>query len=356
MNILLYRREQFVKQRHGFTLIELLVVIALVGILIALLLPSVQQAREAARRTQCVNNLKQLGIAIADYHSNHNVLPPASISDIRAIGERTGVQFPDVNMNSTSGIAWGTMLLPHLEAENLYAQFNTSVEMWGPENTTAAQTSVSTFLCPSASGGSEGFFVEKGDYSSGGPMPFSPKQTYDIRLAHSHYVTNGGVLEPWGRTGAGALDLNRPDPADGSRIDGPFYRNALVRMSDIVDGLAQTVFVGEMSSSMSDKTWVAVVPGAISCPKTPFDRFNTECNAAGSLVGAHSGPDPADLPEVIIHAPNNPFCHTCGMYSSHANGGHILMGDGSVRFVQESIDPFAWKGLSSRDGNEIVDY
>lgn len=341
---------------RAFTLIELLVVVALIGVLSALLLPGVQQARSAARRTQCLNNLKQLGLAIADYHQTHGVLPPASISDVNASGTVDGVAFPDLNLNGPSGIAWGTMLLPHIEAQSLYDGFNTDLPMWGAANSTATGTKVARFLCPEATGGADGFQPEQGDYSSGGPNPFQPRRRYDFRLAHSHYVTNGGVLEPWGRTGPGARDLNRPDPADGSEIDGPFYRNAKIRLSDIIDGLAQTVFLGEMSSAVSDKTWVAVVPGAITCPKPPFDGYNTECNAAGSLVGAHSGPDPADLPEVIIHAPNNPFCHTCGMYSGHPNGGHILMGDGSVHFIQESIDPFTWRGLSSRNGGEIVDY
>lgn len=340
----------------GFTLIELLVVIAIMGVLIALLLPAVQQARSAARRTQCVHNLKQIGLAISSYHEAHGVLPPASIADVHAVGQEAGIDFPDINRNGPSGIAWGAMLLAHLDAEPIYEQFNVVLPMWGAANSTVASAKVSIFLCPEAEGGSDGFFPELGEPSSPDPVPASPKRFALFSIAHSHYVTNGGVLEPWGRTGAGALNLNAPDPVTGATIDGPFYRNAKIRLADISDGLAQTVFVGEMSSAVSDKTWVAVIPGAISCPKPPFDRFNSECNAAGSLVGAHSGPDPADLPEVIIHAPNNPFCHTCGMYSSHPNGGHVLMGDGSVHFFEESINPFTWRDLSSRNGNEVVSF
>jgi hypothetical protein len=154
------------------------------------------------------------------------------------------------------------------------------------------------------------------------------------------------------------LDFTKPEKVvSGSStfqatIDGPFYRNARVRAADVTDGLARTIFLGEHSSTVSDKTWVGVVPYAVTCPKS---RFQSACNSGGALVAAHSGPDTHDHPDVIIHAPNNVFGHTDEMYADHSMGCHILFGDGSVRFIQESIDPFVWVAMSTCSGGEVID-
>ena len=133
--------------------------------------------------------------------------------------------------------------------------------------------------------------------------------------------------------------------------EGPFYRNSKIRAADVSDGLSNTVFLGEHSSSLSNKTWYGTVPFAATCPKP---GWASECNSAGCLVGAHSGPDTHDHPQIIIHAPNHPFGHTDEMYSDHVGGAHILLGDGSVRFVSPFIDGFVWVALSTRNGNEVV--
>ena len=134
-------------------------------------------------------------------------------------------------------------------------------------------------------------------------------------------------------------------------IEGAFYRNSHFSARHFTDGLAQTVFIGEHSSVLSDKTWVGVPPGSVSCPKRPFA---SDCNGGGDLVGAHSGPDAHDRPQVIIHAPNNPVGHTDEMYSEHGDGCNVLFGDGSVRFIQEEIDPYLWVALTTRNGNDVV--
>lgn len=352
-------REQVKKEgcgglaRLGFTLIELLVVIAIIGVLVALLLPAVQRAREAARRTGCMSNLRQIAVAMHNYHDAHGVLPPAYVGSPRASGSIEGVTFPDNNRNGPSGFAWGMMLLPFLDQGPAYERFDPKQACWAEVNAEGARQKIAVFLCPSSTGGSDGFAVQKGDYKSGDPTlsttPYAPEHFF----AHAHYVTNAGRLEPWGsdRWNNYGMDLSLPN-ATGHRIDGPFYRNSKMRMKDVSDGLAQTVFIGEHSSIVSDKTWVGVIPGAATCPKPRF--WFSDCNAAGALVSAHSGPDPADLPDVIIHAPNNPFCHTCGMYSEHVSGGHVMFGDGAVRFMQEAIDPFTWSALSTARGNDLI--
>lgn len=340
---------------EGVTLVELLVVVAIIGLLVSLLLPAVQQAREAGRRTMCSSHLHQLGLAIAAYEQTHRVYPPAYLtSDPWADGVAFGIAYGDEHRNGPSGFAWGALLLAFLEQQNLYAQCRFEAPCWAPVNLGPIQTRVQVFLCPSASGGSRGFSVQReaGDGRHG--IDFSPP----IRMAHSHYVTNAGIHQPWGRPTAYCYDYDVPEPVGNqlARIDGPFYRNARLRAASISDGLSHTIFLGEHSSFLSHKTWVGVVPGAVTPPRLDLRAWPSENNGAGCLVGVHSGPDTHDHPEVIIHPPNDPFGHTDEMWGEHgAPGCHVLLGDGSVRFVSAFIDPWTWVALSTRDGGENAD-
>src|SRR4051812_4252749 len=191
------------RTRPAFTLIELLVVIAILGVLIGLLLPAVQKVREASARTRCANNLKQIGLALHNYEGVNKAFPPAYITrNTRTDGSAYGIGYGDEYRNGPTGFAWGVFLLPHLEQDNLYRQFNLNLPCWAPENATAARAKLPAFLCPSATGGGDGFAVEydSGDGKSG--VPFSPT----IVFAHSHYVTNAGVNQPWGRPTAYCYD------------------------------------------------------------------------------------------------------------------------------------------------------
>jgi prepilin-type N-terminal cleavage/methylation domain-containing protein/prepilin-type processing-associated H-X9-DG protein len=340
--------------RGGFTLIELLVVIALIGVLIGLLLPAVQSARGAARRAQCTNNLKQIGLAMANYESSLGVFPSAFIGDPRASGAAFGVSYPDGNMNTTSGFAWGTLILPYMEQGPLYASLNVNLPCWAPDNSTSARTKLAAHICPAVTGGGDGFALHKytnGDHTNpkdGGE--FSPQITF----AHSHYVTNAGINQPWGRSTAYSSDFEIIEPLVGAPpcgINGPFYRNSHTRTADVTDGLSNTVFIGERSSKLADATWVGVVPFACTPPKP---GWRSDPNSGGNLVGAHSGPDVHDHPNVIIHAPNHPFGHTDEMYSEHPGGANVLFGDGSVRFIKETIYPYTWVGISTRNGGEVL--
>ena len=287
--------------RRGFTLVELLVVIAIIGILIAMLLPAVQVAREAARRTQCNNNLKQLGLGFQLYHEALGSYPPSYV--IQPNGGGVNGQPDPVTRDAGPGWAWGMLLLPFVEQDPLYRQFDLRLPCWDPRNATAAATMLPLYLCPSA---------------TRTELPFDVIDVDGNILAtfgRSCYVANVGQEEPWGFT----MDDY------GSMPDGPLFRNGRIRARDINDGLSNTIFLGEHHPVLSSKTWVGVVPGAAVYP-TPEFAFSVHDYAA-TLVNVHSGPAASEIP-TVIHPPNSPLCHVCQMYTEHVGGCNVLLGDG----------------------------
>lgn len=317
------------ESQAGFTLVELLVVIAIIGILVALLLPAVQAARESARRTQCTNNLKQLGVGFHNYHDTFGLFPPAYVSQPGGGGVH-GAPDPETR-DAGPGWAWGALLLPFIEQGPVHDKFDFDLPCWDAENAPPAKTQLPVFLCPSATGSDEPMAVHK---ANGETL---------ATFARSTYVLNAGQNEPWGF----AID-------DYSQIaDGPFYRNSTTRMADVTDGLSNTVFAGEHHPVLSDKTWVGVVPGAVVCPQPRFRFGDWVCEPASVLVNVHSGPcSYADPP--IIHPPNSPIAAPCQMYAEHPGGCNVLLGDGSVRFVSETINQLTWAALASCAGGEVV--
>ncbi len=346
--------------RTAFTLIELLVVIAILAVLIGLLLPAVQKVREAGNRMSCQNNLKQIGLAMHNFASTRGCFPPAYVTaSTRANGTAFGVTYGDEHRNGPPGWAWGVFLLPFLEQENLYKQIDLTQPCWAPNHALQAKTKVGMFLCPSATGGSDGFEVQKTGADIRHGVPILREDGSPIVFSHSHYVTNVGIHQPWGRTTPYCYDYDIPEPVPLNnnylaRIDGPFYRNSKTTPAMILDGLSNTIFVGEHSSFLSHKTWVGVVPGAVTPPRLDLRPWPSENNGAGCLVSVHSGPDTHDHPQVIIHAPNDPFGHTDQMWGEHGYGCNVLMGDGSVRYITTFIRPSAFVALSTRDGGEVV--
>lgn len=334
---------------RGFTLIELLVVIAIIGILAGLLLPAVQAARGAARRMHCQNNLKQMGVAIANHESTFGNLPPAysAYRDYAAIANLPPEDYDAVTWDASPGWGWGASLLPFLEQTVVADEIDDQRPLWDPRFAALVEATLPVYLCPAASGEDDTFLVRDAAQQ---PLVKGGRQ---LRLSRSHYVANHGQEECWGDLSGPAGGFN----GDVSRIaDGPFYRNSRVRFSDVRDGLSNTIFVGEHTSKLSDKTWVGVVPGAVVHPKISSPDNGAE--SAATLVLAHSGPAMGEvdlLGNPIIHPPNYPTLHVGQMQSDHEGGANLLMGDGSVRFVAETIHRPTFAAMSSIDEGEVFD-
>jgi prepilin-type N-terminal cleavage/methylation domain-containing protein/prepilin-type processing-associated H-X9-DG protein len=309
-------------RRDGFTLIELLAVIAIIGALVGLLLPAVQKAREAAARAQSQNNLKQIGLALHHHHDAEGRFPP---------GYRSGSPGrPVPAVDDAPGWAWGTYLLPYLEQEPLYKALRLDLPCWDPANAAAVKTPVKTFINPAAPNGGPTMAVRDG----GGAVL--------AEFAISHYVANNGQDESW------AYDLA---DLSGLRGTGPFFRNSKTRAATVTDGLSQTVFVGE-HTTISDKTWVGVVPGAEVRPIDPHRFPFTAGDQAATLVLCHSGPAAGE--EGVVHPPSFPTCHVCQMYAPWAGGGgQVLFGDGHVQYVPTSINLNTWAALSSMNLGDV---
>jgi len=291
------------RMRRGFTLIELLVVIAIIAILIALLLPAVQQAREAARRTQCKNNLKQLGLALHNYHDVHLVFPPGSLRG--------------------SGLAWGWVshILPFFEQASVYSTIDftqTDCAVFLKAQQAAGKSNATSVLLP--------MLTCPGDPRSGtqllsgpaGPYP----NTYDVgKVYPANYIGIGGSKESvaW-------------CPFNGiTNGDGTLYTSSRVRIGDITDGTSNTFLVGERGI-VTDYGWGWPICGGTECEQ---------------YISAERGLTPADNP------PDTPNIER-RFWSYHVGGNQFLLSDGSVRFLSTSIDHGTFVSLSSRSGGEVI--
>ncbi|QDT89065.1 DUF1559 domain-containing protein [Gimesia algae] len=311
---------------HGFTLIELLVVIAIIAILIALLLPAVQQAREAARRSTCKNSLKQIGLALHNYHNAHGAYAPGYIS-------RNITSSVNSTTETGTGFAWGVMLLPFLDQSPLYNQLNLNLDCTVSPNIGLADSAIPIFRCPSDT--NQGVF----SVSDG-------SNTY--RVASANYV---------GIYGYGSL-TEKPGAPMGKGI---LYRNSNTRIRDITDGTSNTIVVGERSHQHqfasagttveADSTWYAAIPSA-----TRPAGMMSMTEGPASLILGHVG-QPAMMSMSEMHHPPNTTNHIANFSSKHEGGAHFLLGDGAVRFLSENMnyDTFRYLGTIN-DGNVIGEF
>jgi prepilin-type N-terminal cleavage/methylation domain-containing protein/prepilin-type processing-associated H-X9-DG protein len=298
------------RKRRGFTLIELLVVIAIVGTLVALLLPAVQQVRESASRIKCVNNLKQIGIALHAYHDRMGSFPP---------GYQTAVA-PD-NSDLGPGWGWAAFLLDDVEQGNLKKQIRFDLQISDPANAVPRTTTVPLYVCPSEPMTGTFTVID----ASGNPV---------CDVARANYTAINGVL---GVTGD-AWDNN-----------GAFLRNSQFRVKDITDGLSTTLFVGERCTNMASTTWTGAVTGGIVPAQRYPDPADKLANAEGApaLVLSHGSRS---------HIPNDTLVFDADATSSfHREGVNFLFGDGSAGFITTGINGIVYEALLTRAGGEAVD-
>ena len=328
-------------RRHGFTLIELLVVIAIIGVLVALILPAVQQARETARRTKCLNNLKQMGAALHSYHSSHGTFPSGFISTLADPNWRyqTGNtrSFPD---ERGPGWSFFALSLPYLEQENLHDRINFNLPIAAAENAEVRRTSVGLFLCPSDTSGR---LIQVTTCGSPPMATNSPTM-----------LTDAAVCSYVGSLGGG----NSVDPNYGAYerqpFNGVFHRNSRIRSSDITDGLSHTIGIGERMSRIAESTWVGVVP-----------RQNVVYNQSSAPHPQYN--PPADPPcykwrppitAILVHArsgvPNGPTSSPSSFHGPHPAGCNFLLMDASTRVITDDIGLPMFRALCTRNGGEIT--
>lgn len=346
-------------QRCGFTLIELLVVIAIIAILIALLLPAVQQAREAARRTQCRNNLKQFGLAMHNYENSQRCFQRANYSSVTT--STTGWQ----------GFAGHVMLLPYMDQAPLYNRIDFTQAFWGGSNATAKATVISAFLCPSDFGWKSGTYGNDGTTGGGG---------------NNYSVSGGPSLLMLGVTGGPVGGTPGTPIGVGDQIGVcNLFRN--IRIADITDGTSNTIAVSETITgdgngsifTLGDVIRGADIPSGFPntfANQTQLSAYHNVCVGAVATHYGITGKNwingmPGQTFFCTLNPPNSPNydcmeCAGCSWYdarsvitarSRHTGGVHCLLADGAVRFVGNNIDLNTWQRLGAiADGNPIGEF
>jgi prepilin-type N-terminal cleavage/methylation domain-containing protein/prepilin-type processing-associated H-X9-DG protein len=335
--------------RRGFTLIELLVVIAIIAVLIALLLPAVQSAREAARRAQCVNNLKQIALACHNYESSNGTFPMGN----------QGWLFPSCGANYPADAPIHSAfvyVLPYLEATNNFNSYNIIRNFASYSNATAESIQLSAFVCPS-------------------DLPFTEPPPGDVQYVHNSYATNRGRNENigvnWGNTVP-------PDPTapyytncNGDPGDGMFGWQCAFKIANVTDGLSNTFLFGEVSrytdepaspfsignvtiEFLSDYTPNPTPPYTLQPTSGAFviPRLNAPPDKTGAVYGACFA-GVVFPPDWITH----PACLNLGQFgfrSLHPGGANFAMADGSVKFIKKSINVNNYRALGTRAGGEIL--
>lgn len=322
---------RFLRIRKAFTLIELLVVIAIIAVLIALLLPAVQQAREAARRSQCRNQLKQVGLALHNYHDTHRAFPPRNIYT--------------ANLNHS----WMTMILPFVDQAPLYSKYNFSLPMFNQRFT---QTSATPGVI-------------------GTRLPIFECPT-DVDPSTMPYLVGTLGIAPTNYAGIATGGPNGDDkPID--RLSGIFTAFGKIQIRDCTDGLSNIIFVAEVtkSSVTGSNNCNGCKTGFVQDPEGftrgwgfgyHFDTWNPAPGRNSRPAGCPSTTDtwcsrPSNggyIWEPVVFGGFGLNGNWPGANSRHSGGAQVLLGDGSVRFLSESLNFTTWQNLCARARGEVI--
>ena len=289
------------RPREAFTLVELLVVIAIIGALVALLLPAVQNSREASRRTGCSTNLKQIGLAIEGYLHAKSVYPPSSTDDVYD-------WYGGVRLRNHS---WASLILPYAELASLQGAINYSISAVSPQNQAAASIVVPIYRCPSYTG-----------------QEFTDDRHYPVgKYAIGNYVS------------VGASDIDHFWGAN-AKPEGVLFPQSQIRPAEVIDGLSNTMFIAE-SREERLRVWI---------------DGRTASNTALTLHHAFApNRAPASLKYTPYYDDGDIVC-AYGPSSTHPGGAYHLYGDGSVHFLFDKISAASYVALCTRAGGEVVDH
>lgn len=287
-------------RRCGFTLVELLVVIAIIGVLVALLLPAMQHAREASRRSSCGNNLRQIGLAVEQCQLSKGVYPASNTNDV----------FYWDGGQSELNHSWSSVIMPFMEESALKDKINFTVSALDPVNEAAAGTVVPNYRCPSYAG---------------------PSLTADSHYPAGKYAIGNYVS-------LGATDVDHVF-AVSLKPDGVIFPQSKIKPKDVTDGLSKTMFIAE-SREENLRVWIDGRTGAYT-----------------ALPEMQGGPYFASAPIALNYTPYYPPEPKClwGPSSMHVGGAHHLFGDGSVHFLANTISKATYVGLCTRAGKEILE-
>ncbi|QEG20945.1 DUF1559 domain-containing protein [Mariniblastus fucicola] len=295
--------------RRGFTLVELLVVIAIIGILIGMLLPAVQQVREAARRIQCANNVRQLGLAVMNYESAHMHFPS---------GWRTESEFLPL---AEPGWGWSAEILPFIESSNVHRQIDFRLAVDDHDHEDIIQSVIPVYLCPSDPAEdvqNMDVHIDEDDHDHD-----FPHDDGDDDDDHDH----GGELLAGRSNYSGMFGSGELDEYLGSG-NGAFFANSELPIARFTDGTSNTIIIGERTNEHGPISWVGLIP-ELDAP-------------AARIVGA------ADHPLSDDHG------HLEDFASHHPGGINVVLGDGSTHFVDRSISLEVYQALATRAGGEVA--
>jgi|SRR5271157_4045650 len=362
------------RQGAGFTLIELLVVIAIIAVLISLLLPAVQSAREAARRAQCTNNLKQIGLALHNYENANGAFPPAGQSSNYQIVPQTVPPAPPQNQYVDGAYSVFPRILPFLEGGTTFNALNFSLDYndLSGANYTAASQVVAAFLCPSSPNAAAGREATGDPYASQSPVE-AAGPGYGLTDYGATCYTD---IDPLGQTGQLGWTSVVPYRNKNARVDG-LLKQGKTRISECTDGLSNTIAIGEDAGR--DASYVSqfaenyyggngTPPGFGNPPKRNVPGFDAgagrrfwrwaepHCSLGVSGgINNKSRPDNEGVqwPKTSVTA-GNKAGNNQSLFSFHPGGINALFGDGSVHFLRDSTYVVVLRWLTSLNGGEVI--